>query len=138
MATAYVIGTHDTKSDELGYVARLVDAAGVGVMRVDVSTSGGGDSGSAGVDVTAAEVAAAHPDGPGAVFTGDRGTAVGALAVALETELDRAAESNPNPGRPSLHRLNRTEYQNAVRDLLDVEIDATSLLPADDSSQGSR
>ena len=43
----------------------------------------------------------------------------------LETELDRAALARPNPGRPAdLHRLNRTEYANAVRDLLGVEIDA--------------
>ena len=81
MATAYVIGTHDTKADELAYVARLVGAEGVTVMRVDVSTSGAGD---ADADVGASEVAAAHPDGAGAVFTGDRGSAVGAMAVALE------------------------------------------------------
>jgi uncharacterized protein (UPF0261 family) len=80
VATAYVIGTHDTKADELGYVARLVDAAGVSVTRVDVSTSG---AAGADVDVPASEVAAAHPDGADAVFTGDRGTAVGAMAVAL-------------------------------------------------------
>lgn len=76
-----MIGTHDTKADELSYVARLVESAGVTVTRVDVSTSG---SPATGADVTAAEVAAAHPDGPDAVFTGDRGTAVGAMAVALE------------------------------------------------------
>ncbi len=51
----------------------------------------------------------------------------------LETELDSAAASHPNPGRPSDHRLNRAEYANAVRDLLAIEIDAASLLPADDS-----
>ena len=48
-----------------------------------------------------------------------------AVAAWLETELDRAAAAHPNPGRPAdLHRLNRTEYANAVRDLLGVEIDA--------------
>jgi methylmalonic acid semialdehyde dehydrogenase len=53
-----------------------------------------------------------------------------AVAAWLETELDRAAVAHPNPGRPAdLHRLNRTEYANAVRDLLGVEIDATSMLP---------
>ena len=40
------------------------------------------------------------------------------LATYLETELDRAAAAKPNPGRPAVHRLNRTEYTNAVRDLL--------------------
>ena len=53
----------------------------------------------------------------------------------LETSLDRAAKAHPNPGRTStIRRLTRTEYQNAVRDLLALEVDATSLLPADDSS----
>jgi hypothetical protein len=55
----------------------------------------------------------------------------------LETELDRNAASHPNPGRTeTFHRLNRTEYQNVVRDLLAVEIDVRSLLPADDASYG--
>jgi len=54
----------------------------------------------------------------------------------LETALDRQALARPNPGRASLHRLNRTEYANAVRDLLDLEIDVTELLPADDESDG--
>ena len=42
----------------------------------------------------------------------------------------------PNPGRPALHRLNRAEYQNAIRDLLALDVDAASLLPPDDSSFG--
>ena len=62
------------------------------------------------------------------------------LATFLETELDRSAAANPDPGRTAtLHRLNRAEYTNAVRDLLalDVEaIDLPSLLPADDSGYG--
>ena len=59
------------------------------------------------------------------------------LVSFLETSLDRAAAEKPNPGRTdTFHRLNRTEYQNAVRDLLAVEIDAASMLPTDDSSHG--
>jgi len=54
----------------------------------------------------------------------------------LETTQDAAARDNPQPGAPALHRLNRTEYANAVRDLLDVPFDASSLLPGDDSSAG--
>jgi hypothetical protein len=54
----------------------------------------------------------------------------------LEESLDAAARSAPNPGAPALHRLNRAEYANAVRDLLDVTVDAATLLPADDSSAG--
>jgi hypothetical protein len=59
-----------------------------------------------------------------------------ALTAWLEGELDRTAAGAPNPGRPSLHRLNRAEYANAVRDLLGVEIDPRELLPADDSGYG--
>jgi hypothetical protein len=57
--------------------------------------------------------------------------------ASLETALDRAAAAAPNPGRTStLRRLTRTEYQNAVRDLLALEIDVASLLPADEASYG--
>ena len=58
------------------------------------------------------------------------------FAAAVEDTIDRAAAAAPNPGAPALHRLNRTEYGNAVRDLLDLPIDATALLPGDDSSEG--
>jgi hypothetical protein len=55
----------------------------------------------------------------------------------LEAALDRAAGANPNPGRPAgLHRLNRTEYANAIRDLVGVEIDAASMLPPDSQAGG--
>ena len=60
-----------------------------------------------------------------------------ALATWLETRIDEAARSRPRPGRvPAIHRLNRTEYSNAVRDLLAVEIDAAAFLPPDDSGFG--
>src|SRR6185295_15815844 len=64
------------------------------------------------------------------------------VASYLETELDRAAAAKPNPGDlPNLHRLTRTEYSNAIRDLLAVdnlpkEMDFTLLLPADNASSG--
>ena len=54
----------------------------------------------------------------------------------LETELDRAAMARPDPGRPAIHRLNRVEYANAIRDLFDLEVDAHALLPADDEQHG--
>src|SRR5262249_19245208 len=54
----------------------------------------------------------------------------------LESALDRDARANPNSGRSTIHRLNRAEYTNAVRDLLAVDIDGRALLPADDSGEG--
>jgi cytochrome c5 len=60
-----------------------------------------------------------------------------ALVTWLETSLDAASVHTPNPGRTeTLRRLNRTEYQNAVRDLLALDIDAAALLPADESGHG--
>jgi hypothetical protein len=54
----------------------------------------------------------------------------------LEAEIDRKAAARSNPGSVILHRLNRTEYAHAIRDLLDLEVDTTSLLPPDDSARG--
>jgi cytochrome c5 len=62
--------------------------------------------------------------------------ASGAFVSWLDGELLRAAAAHPQPGRPTLHRLNRAEYGNAIRDLLAIEIDSRSLLPADDSGYG--
>jgi mono/diheme cytochrome c family protein len=60
-----------------------------------------------------------------------------AMVTGLETSLDAASAAKRNPGRTeSLRRLNRTEYQNAIRDLLALDIDAASLLPADESGHG--
>ena len=60
----------------------------------------------------------------------------GAFAMWLETALDHAAGERPNPGRPTIHRLNRLEYTNAIRDLLHLEIDTGTMLPADDLAYG--
>jgi hypothetical protein len=55
----------------------------------------------------------------------------------LEAELDAAADAAPNAGRTeALHRISRTEYRNVIRDLLDLDIDVSELLPADDTSYG--
>src|SRR5262245_31338394 len=55
------------------------------------------------------------------------------LRTFLEASLDRAAAAHPNPGRrPAVHRLNRAEYTNAIRDLLGLEIDGAALLHPDD------
>ena len=58
------------------------------------------------------------------------------FSSSLETALDRAAISRPEPGHVGMHRLNRVEYGNAVRDLLDLKVDVAQMLPADDESNG--
>jgi uncharacterized protein DUF1592/uncharacterized protein DUF1588/uncharacterized protein DUF1587/uncharacterized protein DUF1585/uncharacterized protein DUF1595/cytochrome c len=58
------------------------------------------------------------------------------LANYLETALDQAADARANPGRPAVYRLNRFQYANAIRDLIGLDIDSGSLLPADDSGYG--
>jgi mono/diheme cytochrome c family protein len=57
------------------------------------------------------------------------------VSAVLENALDAAAAANPNPGRVAVHRLNRTEYTNAVRDLLGLEVDGKALLWADEPDQ---
>ena len=59
-----------------------------------------------------------------------------AFATYLETALDQMTAANPQVGKTAVHRLNRAEYANAIRDLLAMDIDGESLLPADDSSHG--
>ena len=58
------------------------------------------------------------------------------LVAYLEERLDTAAAARPNPGAKSLHRLNRTEYGNAIRDLLALDIDASAYLPNDSEAYG--
>jgi cytochrome c551/c552 len=72
---------------------------------------------------------------PSGVRRPDRGV-IDAFTSGLEGKLDQAAAAKPNPGKTALHRLNRSEYGNAVRDLLDLPVDANAMLPADDSSEG--
>jgi len=61
-----------------------------------------------------------------------------AVASQLETDLDRAWEANPNSGRiAAVHRLNRTEYNHAIRDLFAIDVDVRSLLPGDETADGS-
>lgn len=77
----YLAGTCDTKSAELAYVRDRIAATGAAPVLVDLSTS---EAAAAGADISARDVAAHHPEGAEAVFTGDRGSAVAAMAVAFE------------------------------------------------------
>ncbi len=76
---AYVVGTADTKGPELAYVRDLIAALGLETVLVNVGTKGGED----GVDVTAASVAACHPEGPASIFVNERGQAVVEMSRAL-------------------------------------------------------
>jgi hypothetical protein len=58
-----------------------------------------------------------------------------AISAHIEKMLDDAAAASPNPGRVAVHRLNRTEYSNAIRDLLGLQIDGKTLLSADEADQ---
>ena len=64
------------------------------------------------------------------------GATLDAFAAALEHSLDQQAFRQPNPGHKPVHRLNRTEYGNAIRDILDLDVDVAELLPPDDESNG--
>ena len=75
----YIVGTVDTKGDELAYIRDLVAVEGLDARVVDVSTRPHASI----ADISAPEVARHHPDGPAAVFTGDRGSAVAAMADAF-------------------------------------------------------
>jgi uncharacterized protein (UPF0261 family)/ABC-type branched-subunit amino acid transport system ATPase component len=77
---AYVVGTFDTKARELFYLRQCLDKLGLRVVTVDLSTSGRTSTAS----VHPREVARHHPQGESAVFSGDRGSAVSAMALALE------------------------------------------------------
>lgn len=72
---------------------------------------------------------------PAGVKRPDR-AAYAAAATWLENQIDQAAVAHPFAGRPALHRLNRTEYANSIRDLLDLEINVAELLPPDDAAFG--
>jgi uncharacterized protein (UPF0261 family) len=76
----WVAGTFDTKASELHYIAQCLRAQGVACRTVDVSTTGPARTD---VDISAAMVAAHHPQGPDTVFTGERGSAVTAMSQAL-------------------------------------------------------
>lgn len=80
--TAYIVGTFDTKEVELLFVRDLVKKCGLNTVTVDLGTSSKSCNNKA--DISASEVARRHPQGEGAVFTGDRGTAVAAMAQAFK------------------------------------------------------
>ena len=118
---AHCIACHNSKLKTAGLVLESIDAERVGVQAEiwekvlrEVRSGQMPPSGRP------------QPDRQAATLFGDQ------LAAAL----DNVAAAAPNPGRPAVHRLNRGEYVNAIRDLLDLEIDGRALLPPDDSGLG--
>ena len=63
-------------------------------------------------------------------------SALQAFAATMESQIDRAAATDAHVDAPELHRVNRTEYQNSIRDLLDIQVDVTELLPRDSITGG--
>ena len=92
---AYIVGTCDTKGDELRYLKRLIQATGVPAVLVDVGTRGEDSSGGStalAADIRSDEVAAYHPDGSAAVFCGERSAAITAMGIALAHFLPSRAD----------------------------------------------
>lgn len=81
--TAYIVGTFDTKGRELQYLRNCIEKVGIRTTTVDLSTNGAPSAAS----ITAREVARFHPNGESAVFTGDRGSSVAAMAEAFRNFL---------------------------------------------------
>jgi len=122
LVSQYCVGCHSTRLKTGGLALDVLDSTDVGesadVWEKVVRKVSGGLMPPAGLPAPDASTRAAFVRG-------------------LEAELDRVAAAAPNPGRTeTLHRLNRSEYQNVVRDLLGVEASVSDLLPADDASYG--
>ena len=121
---SYCVGCHTQKNKERGTVPIALDNADISNPGRGCRSVGKGHSKNARRSDAAAR---RRPAGRGCSAQSRRW---------LEESLDRVAAANPNPGRPLIHRLNRAEYANAIRDLLALQIDAAALLPPDDSAYG--
>jgi len=121
MLDQYCVGCHNQKNPTAGIALNGVDPANAGgnaaVLEKVLRKVRTGEMPPPGMPRPAAPVATA--------FT-----------KSLEESLDRAAAGHPNPGRPAIHRLNRQEYSNAIRDILALDIEPGSALPVDDSGYG--
>ncbi len=117
----YCVGCHNKKLSTAGVSLDGLDLANIGenavVWEKVLRKVGAGQMPPAGLP---------HPSS----------SASAAFTKLLADELDRAAAANPNPGHPTIHRLNRAEYSNAIRDLLALDIKPGSRLPADDTGYG--
>src|SRR5438067_1140447 len=112
LAKQYCVGCHSLKAKTAGIVLEGIDwsdvGANAGALEKALRKVRTGEMPPAGLP---------HPTP----------AAASAFTTWLESELDRAAAANPNPGRPAIHRLNRAEYGNAIRNLLALHLNTTSL-----------
>ena len=120
----YCVGCHNDRSRQAGLTLQSVDLARVGQVADEVEVW----------EKVAHKLRARAMPPPGRPRPD--GEVYDEVARSLETALDQAARAAPNPGQPPVHRLNRVEYRNAVRDLLVLELDETALLPPDESGYG--
>jgi hypothetical protein len=117
----YCIGCHNQKTS----------TAGVSLQGIDLSDAG---ANAAVLERVIRKVRSGEM--PPAGMPRPTATASAVFTKWLEESLDRAAAASPNPGRPAVHRLNRAEYSNAIRDVLALDIHPGALLPVDDSGYG--
>ena len=120
----YCVGCHNDRTRQAGVTLQTIDTDQIGQIADEVEVW---------EKVTRKLRARAMPP-PGRPRPDD--AVYDAVAASLEAALDRAAAADPNPGRPPIHRLNRVEYRNAIRDLLAVDIDERAMLPPDESGYG--
>ncbi len=116
-ADQYCVGCHNDKLRTGGLSLAAVDQAPSDVLEKVLRKLRTGEMPPAGMPAPAAAVRAS-------------------VVASLEASLDKAAGAHPNPGAPAIHRLNRAEYRNAVRDLLGLDVDYSAGLPPDDSGYG--
>ena len=120
----YCVACHNDRSRQAGLTLESVDLTQIGRLQSEVAVW----------EKVAHKLRARAMPPPGRPRPDE--AVYGEIARSLETALDVAAAAAPNPGQPPVHRLNRVEYRNAVRDLLALEVDETELLPPDESGYG--
>ena len=120
----YCVGCHNDRTRQAGLTLQTIDRDQVGQIAEEVEVW----------EKVARKLRSRAMPPPGRPRPDD--AVYAAVAASLESALDRAAAADPNPGRPPIHRLNRVEYRNAVRDLLALDIDERALLPPDESGYG--
>ena len=120
----YCVACHNDRTRQAGLTLQTINAEQIGQIPADVEVW----------EKVARKLRARVMPPPGRPRPDD--AVYDAFATSLESALDRAAAADPNPGRPPIHRLNRVEYRNAVRDLLALDIDERALLPPDESGYG--